>query len=126
MTPGDIAETRRNCSGYLARRADHGPAKPARRSVRSHVTGWQDKATTDPAQLRRWWRKWPDAMPAIPAGSRSGIAVLDLDRKNGKNGFGTLRELTFHDLRGSAVTRLARAECTTAEIATITGHSLKV
>ena len=33
--------------------------------------------------------------------------------------------LTFHDLRGTAVTRLARAECTTAEIATITGHSLK-
>lgn len=64
-------------------------------------------------------------MPAIPAGSRSGIAVRDLDRKNGKNGFGTPRELTFHDLRGSAVTRLARAECTTAEIATITGHSLK-
>ncbi|WP_089954574.1 bifunctional DNA primase/polymerase [Salipiger thiooxidans] len=74
MTPGDIAERRRNCSGYLARRADHRPAKPVRRRVRSHVTGWQDKATTDPDQLRRWWRKWPDATPAIPAGSRSGIA----------------------------------------------------
>lgn len=33
--------------------------------------------------------------------------------------------ITFHDLRGTAVTRLALAECTTAEIATITGHSLK-
>lgn len=33
--------------------------------------------------------------------------------------------LTFHDLRGTAVTRLAKAGCTVPEIATITGHSLK-
>ena len=33
--------------------------------------------------------------------------------------------MTFHDLRGTAVTRLALAECTEAEIATITGHSLR-
>jgi hypothetical protein len=35
-----------------------------------------------------------------------------------------ITELTFHDLRGSAVTRLAVAGCTEAEIVTITGHSL--
>ena len=34
--------------------------------------------------------------------------------------------LTFHDLRGTAVTRLALAGCTVPEIAAITGHSLKV
>jgi integrase len=33
--------------------------------------------------------------------------------------------VTFHDLRGSAVTRLALAGCTRSEIATVTGHSLK-
>ena len=33
--------------------------------------------------------------------------------------------VTFHDLRGTAVTRLALAQCTEAEIATITGHSLR-
>jgi integrase len=32
---------------------------------------------------------------------------------------------TFNDLRGTAVTRLAIVECTEAEIATITGHSLR-
>ena len=32
--------------------------------------------------------------------------------------------LTFHDLRGTAVTRLAEAGCTEAEIASITGHTL--
>jgi integrase len=33
--------------------------------------------------------------------------------------------LTFHDLRGTAVTRLSEAGCTPQEIATITGHSLR-
>jgi integrase len=33
--------------------------------------------------------------------------------------------VTFHDLRGTAVTRLALAGCTEAEIATITGHSMR-
>lgn len=32
--------------------------------------------------------------------------------------------LTFHDLRGTAATRLAEAGCSVPEIATITGHSL--
>lgn len=32
---------------------------------------------------------------------------------------------TFHDLRGTAVTRLAIAQCTEAEIAAVTGHSLR-
>jgi integrase len=34
-------------------------------------------------------------------------------------------DVTFHDLRGTAVTRLAICGCTEAEIATITGHSLR-
>ncbi|MCF3642904.1 tyrosine-type recombinase/integrase [Rhizobium sp. TRM95111] len=33
--------------------------------------------------------------------------------------------VTFNDLRGTTVTRLAMMECTVAEIATITGHSLR-
>ena len=33
--------------------------------------------------------------------------------------------VTYHDLRGTAVTRLAIAQCTEPEIASITGHSLR-
>jgi integrase len=33
--------------------------------------------------------------------------------------------VTLHDLRGTAVTRLALAGCTEAEIVTITGHSMR-
>jgi len=35
-----------------------------------------------------------------------------------------ITDLHFHDLRGTAITRLAIAECTTPEIASLTGHSL--
>ena len=36
-----------------------------------------------------------------------------------------IKGVTFNDLRGTAVTRLALQEATEAEIATITGHSLR-
>jgi integrase len=38
---------------------------------------------------------------------------------------GLAADLHFHDLRGTAVTRLALAGCTVPQIAAITGHSLK-
>lgn len=38
---------------------------------------------------------------------------------------GINEDLTFHDLRGSAVVRLALSGATVPEIATFTGHSLK-
>jgi len=36
-----------------------------------------------------------------------------------------IKDLHFHDLRGTAVTMLAEAGCSNAEIAAITGHSMK-
>ena len=36
-----------------------------------------------------------------------------------------IEDLTFNDLRGTAVTRLALVGCSEAEIATLTGHSLR-
>ena len=37
----------------------------------------------------------------------------------------SISELTFHDLRGTAVTRLSEADCTPQQIARFTGHSLR-
>jgi integrase len=58
-----------------------------------------DKRPWTPDGFRASWRK---------ACAKAGIAGV-----------------TFNDLRGTAVTRLALAECTEAEIATITGHALR-
>lgn len=41
------------------------------------------EATTDPAVLRRWWRRWPDANVGVVTGARSGIVVLDIDPRHG-------------------------------------------
>jgi integrase len=71
------------------------------------------------------------ALDATP--KRSTIILTNLDGQPWK-GFGSyfgkvckrlgIIGVTFNDLRGSAVTRLALVGCTEAEIATITGHSL--
>jgi DNA-binding transcriptional ArsR family regulator len=36
-------------------------------------------ASTDPDQLRAWWRRWPEANIGVPTGERSGILALDVD-----------------------------------------------
>lgn len=53
--------------------------------------GFRD-ATTDPAVLRAWWDKWPDANLAIVTGA-PGPDVLDVDVKPDGNGFSALRRL---------------------------------
>jgi len=44
--------------------------------------GFKD-ATTDPAQIREWWEKWPDASIGMPTGKASGLWVLDVDLPDG-------------------------------------------
>lgn len=60
---------------------------------RKPLVKWKDAATVDTAQVRRWWGRWPDALPAMPTGSKSGVSVLDVDMKNGKDGNAALRSL---------------------------------
>jgi putative DNA primase/helicase len=43
-------------------------------------------ATTDAETIKRWWARWPQASIGMPTGSPSGVAVADLDKKNGKDG----------------------------------------
>lgn len=56
---------------------------------------WRDRATTNPAQIERWWGKWPEAMPGLPMGRASGLAVLDLDKRPDKDGAVALRDLGY-------------------------------
>src|SRR5580704_15552269 len=54
--------------------------------------GFKD-ATTDEDQIRAWWKRYPSAMIGVPTGSASGMWVLDVDMKNGKDGKQTLAAL---------------------------------
>ncbi len=49
--------------------------------------GFHD-ATTDPAQVASWWRRWPAANIGVPTGTASGVDVVDVDRKADGHGFG--------------------------------------
>ncbi len=41
-------------------------------------------ATTDPDQIKRWWKRWPHA--EIGWAVAPGVVVVDLDEKDGKHG----------------------------------------
>lgn len=51
-------------------------------------------ATSDAAQIRRWWRQHPRANVAVATGADSGIWVLDVDTADGKAGDVHLEALT--------------------------------
>jgi putative DNA primase/helicase len=57
------------------------------------IAGGFREASTDRAQIERWWQKWPLALIGLATGRRSGVVVLDIDRKGGVDGFDTLDEI---------------------------------
>jgi len=68
------------------------------------IKGWPELATTDPDQISDWWcGEFAGAGVGIATGPESGIYVLDIDAKNGVNGFATLQSLCeAHGSAGSA------------------------
>ena len=44
---------------------------------------WGVGATSDPRQITEWWRRWPNANPALATGRRSGVVVADTDPRHG-------------------------------------------
>lgn len=60
------------------------PIFPCRRRGKEPlVSGGFKAATTDPATVRAWWRRWPDANIGLATGRPSGVVVLDVDPRNG-------------------------------------------
>jgi len=41
-------------------------------------------ATTDAAQIRTWWKRWPEANIGLATGAESGLVVVDLDGDIGR------------------------------------------
>jgi Bifunctional DNA primase/polymerase, N-terminal/Primase C terminal 1 (PriCT-1) len=50
-------------------------------------------ATTDPTQIRKWFKMWPDANVGIVTGKESGLVVLDVDDGGECRGSDTLAGL---------------------------------
>jgi hypothetical protein len=47
------------------------------------IRDWTEEATTDEAQIRKWWGMWPEANIGIATGRASGLWVLDVDPRHG-------------------------------------------
>ena len=56
------------------------------------IKGWPKFASTDPNQIREWWRKNPTANIGIATGSESDFWVIDIDVKHGLNGWDSITE----------------------------------
>jgi hypothetical protein len=57
------------------------PLRPASKEPATEH-GFKD-ATTDEAQIRKWWKKQPTANIGIATGRVSGLVVVDIDPRNG-------------------------------------------
>ncbi len=64
------------------------------KKVPATKNGFKD-ATLDLEQIKKWWTEIPSANIGIATGSRTGIAVVDIDVKNGSNGFESLKTLAI-------------------------------
>lgn len=54
----------------------------ASRDKRPRIKDWKTAASTDPAQIRKWWKQWPDANIGVLPG-HGGFVALDVDPRNG-------------------------------------------
>lgn len=55
------------------------PVFPCGRDKRPRVANGFHAASQDPAQIRAWWRQWPDALVGVPTGQTTGLVVVDYD-----------------------------------------------
>jgi hypothetical protein len=87
------------------------PVFPAGPDKRPLLVGWQEKASTEPGQINRWWLLHPGALPAILVG-RAGLVVIDCDRHPGGNdgikAFNRLLSANGGNLADVPMTRTAR------------------
>lgn len=47
------------------------------------ILAWQENASTDPAVIRQWLRKWPLANLGIATGAKSGVVMIGPDGERG-------------------------------------------
>jgi len=58
---------------------------------RPTIKAWPERATTNDAQIREWWRERPNANIGVATGGE--LLVIDVDTKNGKQGLRSLELL---------------------------------
>jgi hypothetical protein len=67
-----------------------------------HIKNWPQKASSEPAQIKKWWKRWPDANIGIATGEESGIFVVDIDGEEGRETLAKL--MAEHDWQPNTLT----------------------
>lgn len=57
------------------------------------IKAWQREASDDLDTITAWAAEWPKANIGVATGAASGVIVIDVDTKNGKDGHATLAVL---------------------------------
>jgi Protein of unknown function (DUF3987)/Bifunctional DNA primase/polymerase, N-terminal len=100
-----------NLTAALSLAATGLPVFPAAPDKRPLLVGWQKKASSEPEQIRSWWRAHPDALPAIFVGG-AGLLVIDCDRhpdgNDGIEAFNRLLSANGGSLADVPMTKTAR------------------
>jgi hypothetical protein len=58
-----------------------------------HTPHGSSDATRHRSIIADWWRRWPNAVPAIITGEPSNIVALDIDERSDGSGFDTLQRM---------------------------------
>ena len=67
-------------AGYCSCRKKQGCTSPGKHP---RPAKWPTAGTTNPDQIKKWWKQWPNANVGIVTGQPSGVFVLDFDVRNG-------------------------------------------
>mgnify|MGYP006282171189 FL=1 len=81
----DLAERGFTVVPVIIKRGAH------KKIVKPVVAGWQERRAPPKEQIKREWDEHPDAVPALVTGIN--FDVIDLDRKDGKDGVAELESL---------------------------------
>lgn len=68
---------------------DH--SSPGKHPIANAAPHGVKNAVVDPKQITKWWTRWPKANIGLATGVVSGLVVVDLDIKPGKNGVESLK-----------------------------------
>jgi len=55
---------------------------PVARDKKPLIMDWVNAASDDAEQIMEWFERWPDANLGLATGRRSGVYVVDVDKKN--------------------------------------------
>src|SRR5579862_8194175 len=66
-------------------RCSCGKANCAAPGKHPRIRSWQKEASTQSGEIRKWWRRWPEANIGIATGRASNLVVIDIDGEKGQN-----------------------------------------